>query len=166
MTSATVRPATRADDSGLAALDARTWSPLHSVQPAPAPGAAFYGSPDGHRYVLVAEAEGRLAGYLKLVPPTALACNAHVRQIQGLAVDTWARGRGIARTLMDAAVAEARRQGAVRITLRVLGHNAPARRLYESVGFAVEGVLPGEFLLDGAYVDDVLMGRAVDLTAV
>ncbi|MGO4421815.1 GNAT family N-acetyltransferase, partial [Streptomyces sp. MCAF7] len=25
----------------------------------------------------------------------------------------------------------------------------------------VEGVLPGEFLLEGEYVDDVLMGRAL-----
>jgi RimJ/RimL family protein N-acetyltransferase len=41
----------------------------------------------------------------------------------------------------------------------VLGHNLPARRLYESEGFVVEGILPGEFLLDGVYVDDVLMGR-------
>ncbi|MYV66769.1 GNAT family N-acetyltransferase, partial [Streptomyces sp. SID2131] len=43
----------------------------------------------------------------------------------------------------------------------VLGHNAPARALYASEGFAVEGVLPGEFLLDGAYVDDVCMGRSL-----
>ncbi|WP_143674119.1 GNAT family N-acetyltransferase, partial [Streptomyces caniscabiei] len=43
--------------------------------------------------------------------------------------------------------------------LRVLGHNTPARKLYESEGFVVEGVLPEEFLIDGAYVDDVLMGR-------
>lgn len=53
------------------------------------------------------------------------------------------------------------RQGAVRVTLRVLGHNTPARRLYEAAGFTVEGVLPGEFLLDGVHVDDVCMGRGV-----
>ncbi|WP_324612280.1 GNAT family N-acetyltransferase, partial [Streptomyces scabiei] len=54
---------------------------------------------------------------------------------------------------------EARRRGARRLTLRVLGHNTAARKLYESEGFVVEGVLPEEFLLDGQYVDDVLMGR-------
>lgn len=54
---------------------------------------------------------------------------------------------------------EARRQGARRLTLRVLGHNTPARKLYESEGFVVERILPEEFLLDGAYVDDVLRGR-------
>lgn len=43
----------------------------------------------------------------------------------------------------------------------MLGHNTPARKLYEAEGFAVEGVLPEEFLLDGKYVDDVLMGRAL-----
>jgi ribosomal protein S18 acetylase RimI-like enzyme len=93
--------------------------------------------------------------------PTPLASNAHVRQIQGLAVADEARGRGVGRALLRAAVAEARRRGALRITLRVLGHNTPARTLYESEGFVVEGIQPQEFLLDGAYVDDVLMGRRV-----
>jgi RimJ/RimL family protein N-acetyltransferase len=41
----------------------------------------------------------------------------------------------------------------------VLGPNAAARALYESCGFTVEGVLREEFLLDGQYVDDVLMAR-------
>ncbi|MCX4677816.1 GNAT family N-acetyltransferase [Streptomyces sp. NBC_01433] len=108
------------------------------------------------------DSEGlRIAGYIRLVPPTPLACNAHVRQIQGLAVADWARGNGVARTLLRAAFAEARRQGANRITLRVLGHNAPARALYASEGFVVEGVLSGEFFLNGRYVDDVLMGRSL-----
>jgi ribosomal protein S18 acetylase RimI-like enzyme len=52
---------------------------------------------------------------------------------------TMARGHGVGRALFRAAVDEARRQGARRITLRVLGHNTPARKLYESEGFVVEG---------------------------
>ncbi|RFU86868.1 N-acetyltransferase, partial [Streptomyces triticagri] len=70
-------------------------------------------------------------------------------------------GRGIGRALVRAACAAARDRGARRLTLRVLGHNVPARALYAAEGFVVEGVLPGEFLLDGEYVDDVLMGRAI-----
>ncbi|MGX1121068.1 hypothetical protein RKD37_006431 [Streptomyces ambofaciens] len=58
-----------------------------------------------------------------------------------------------------AAVEEARQGGFRRITLRVLGHNTAARKLYESEGFVVEGVQPEEFHLDGQYVDDVLMGQ-------
>ena len=65
------------------------------------------------------------------------------------------------RALLDAAVEEARRRGARRLTLRVLGANVAARRLYERSGFLVEGVLRGEFHLDGQDVDDVLMARAL-----
>jgi RimJ/RimL family protein N-acetyltransferase len=169
-----IRRAVRADDAVLAELDRRIWSPLHAVLPGPPlEGHPFFDATHLPSQFLVAECEaalieeapparggrGRIAGYVRLVKPTPLPANAHVRQIQGLAVDLWARGRGIAWALLDAACAEARRQGALRITLRVLGHNTPARRLYESAGFVVEGVLPAEFLIAGEYVDDVLMGR-------
>ncbi|GGO53478.1 N-acetyltransferase [Streptomyces daqingensis] len=157
----TVRTATRADETPLAELDRRCWSRLHSVQPPPTPPyAPFFDPAHLPVHYLVAEVAGLgLAGYLRLVPATDLACNAHVRQIQGLVVDTAARRRGVGRALLEAACARAREEGARRITLRVLEHNAPARRLYEAAGFTVEGVLPEEFLLDGEYVDDVLMGR-------
>ncbi len=72
------------------------------------------------------------------------------------------RRRGVGRALLDAAVREAEARGARRLTLRVLAPNEPARRLYESAGFVVEGVQSELFLHDGAYVDDVLM--ALDLT--
>ncbi|WP_406321162.1 GNAT family N-acetyltransferase [Streptomyces sp. NBC_01637] len=162
-----VRPANLGDDTALGELDRATWSTLHSVQSRPQPPyEPFFGDRDRPEHLLVAEAEDatgevRIAGYIRVVPPTALACNTHVRQIQGLAVADWARGRGVARVLLRAALAAARREGASRMTLRVLGHNAPARALYESEGFVVEGVLPGEFFLAGRYVDDVLMGRSL-----
>ncbi|MGP3638442.1 GNAT family N-acetyltransferase [Streptomyces sp. 24-1644] len=162
-----VRHAVLADNEALGELDRATWSTLHAVQPRPQPPYDSFFD-EGHRPqdFLVAEAENAggeaaVAGYIRLVAPTPLACNAHVRQIQGLAVADWARGRGLARALLRASFAEARRQGANRITLRVLGHNTPARALYTAEGFAVEGVLPGEFFLHGRYVDDVLMGRSL-----
>ncbi|MEU7160771.1 GNAT family N-acetyltransferase [Streptomyces chrestomyceticus] len=160
MSESLVRTAVFADEEPLAVIDRRTWSTLHAVTPRPqSPYGRFFDDRHRPEDLLVAEVAGQVAGYLRLVPPTALPCNAHVRQIQGLAVDIWARGRGIARTLLDAACAQAADEGARRITLRVLGHNVPARRLYESAGFVVEGILPEEFLLEGKYVDDVLMGK-------
>ena len=54
---------------------------------------------------------------------------------------------------------ECSRLGARKVTLRVLGHNVGARRLYERCGFLPEGVLWGEFLLEDRLVDDVLMAR-------
>lgn len=158
----TIRTAERGDESALAALAYRSWSPVHAVTPRPeSPHAGFFRSvaPEAH---LVALSPGLgLVGYIRLVRPNELASNAHVRQIQGFEVDERARGRGVGRALLDAACERARAQGARRVTLRVLGHNAPARRLYAAAGFVAEGTLPGEFLLDGAYVDDVLMGRTL-----
>ncbi|GHE88722.1 N-acetyltransferase [Streptomyces spiralis] len=155
-----IRPATPDDEDPLARLDRATWSTLHSVQPRPQPPyEPFFTERSGPDEILVAELDGAVVGYIRLGLATPLASNAHVRQIRGLAVADEARGAGVGRALLRAAVAEARRQGARRLSLRVLGHNTAARKLYESEGFVVEGVQPEEFLLDGAYVDDVLMGR-------
>jgi ribosomal protein S18 acetylase RimI-like enzyme len=85
--------------------------------------------------------------------------HAHVLEIGGLAVDPVRQGAGVGRRLVEAAVQECRRRGARKVTLRVLGPNTAARRLYDSCGFQVEGVLREEFLLEDRYVDDVLMAR-------
>ncbi|MFF4584393.1 GNAT family N-acetyltransferase [Streptomyces sp. NPDC001388] len=154
-----IRAARSADDGALALIDRRTWSHLHAVMPEPGPDEPFFDErhlPEDH---LVAELAGRVVGYIRLGRPTPVAANAHVLQIQGLAVADEARGEGAGRALLRAAVEEARGRGARRLTLRVLGHNTPARKLYESEGFVVEGILPEEMLLGGEYVDDVLMGR-------
>ncbi|WP_406717359.1 N-acetyltransferase family protein [Streptomyces althioticus] len=157
-----VRPARPDDEGVLARLDRESWSPLFEVRPAPpAPDDPFFRpacGPDAH---LVAEDDGRVVGYVRLLPASPLETNAHVLQICGLVVAEEARGKGAGRALVRAAVEEARRRGARRITLRVLGPNTVARTLYTSEGFAVEGVLPGEFHVGGRYVDDVLMGRSL-----
>ena len=157
-----IRHATLDDEDALGLLDRATWSTLHAVGPRPQqPYEPFFDDRFGPRDHLVAELDGALVGYIRLGFPTPLAANRHVRQIQGLVVAEEARGLGVGRALLRAVGDEARRQGARRLTLRVLGHNTPARKLYESEGFVVEGVLPEEFLLDGAYVDDVFMGRSL-----
>lgn len=156
-----VRLALPDDEDALGRLDRATWSTLHAVSPRPRPPyTPFFQekSAPGDHLVAVA-GDGLVVGYVKLGRPTELASNAHVRQIQGLAVSEEARGMGVGRLLIRAAVAEARSRGALRLSLRVLGHNTPARRLYESEGFVVEGIQPREFLLDGEFVDDVLMAR-------
>ncbi|GHA83880.1 GNAT family N-acetyltransferase [Streptomyces termitum] len=155
-----IRGALPEDGGPLGLLDRAAWSPLHAVLPAPAePYPPFFDERSRPEELLVAERGGVLLGYVRVGRPTPFPSNAHVRQIQGLAVAAEARGQGVGRALLRAALAKARADGATRITLRVLGHNVPARALYEAEGFAVEGVLPGEFLLDGLPVDDVHMGR-------
>jgi RimJ/RimL family protein N-acetyltransferase len=159
-----IRRAVFEDDRALAALDQSTWGPDNAVSPPPHPDAAFFDLASPPEQFLIAERSGRLVGFIRLVQPVTLPSGDHVRQIQGFAVDPAEQGRGLGRMLLEAACQEARRQGALRITLRVLSVNARARRLYEAAGFAVEGVLPDEFFIEGRYVDDVLMGRSVPRT--
>lgn len=71
-------------------------------------------------------------------------------------------GRGIGTALVQAALAEARHRGSAKISLRVLGSNTAARRLYATAGFTVEWVLAGEFVLNGQPVDDILMAQHLD----
>jgi ribosomal protein S18 acetylase RimI-like enzyme len=158
-----IRRATAGDDAALAAIDRATWSWPVSPAPAPPDGTAFFAGRAAPEDVLVAETDGVVAGYVLIGPSIPVPSNRHVLMVHGLAVDPGHRGRGIGRRLVAAAVAEARARGARRLTLRVLAPNTAARRAYEACDFAVEGVLRGEFFLDGRYVDDVLMAR--DLTS-
>ncbi len=151
-----IRPAQQSDDAALLAIDTATWSPAVSPAPAPASGTFFaeHHPPDGY---LVAELAGVVSGYVSLHQNVPLASHAHVLEINGLAVAPAAQGHGVGRRLVEAAVAHAAANGAKKVTLRVLGPNEGARRLYERCGFVVEGVLRDEFELDGRLVDDVLM---------
>ena len=160
---ATLRFASLSDEDALAALDRASWSTLMTPAPVPAPGKPFFDEKTFPQDVLVALVDDEVGGYIKLGRATPLPASDHVVHITGLVVGEAFRRQGAGRLLLEAAAEQARAQGARRLTLRVLGNNEGARRLYESAGFAVEGVFAGEFFLDGAYVDDVAM--ALDLTA-
>jgi RimJ/RimL family protein N-acetyltransferase len=159
MSGVTIRAATAGDDAALAALDRATWSPRSSPAPPPPPGTPFFGGRATPADVLVADADGAVVGYIHIGRQFPVPAHSHVLAVHGFAVDPGRHGEGIGRHLVDAAIREAAARGARRLTLRVLGPNAPARAVYERAGFVVEGVLREEFHLDGRYVDDVLMAR-------
>jgi len=148
------------DQAALTEVDALAWSADSGFPSTLAPGArnGFFfttdSPPEAH---LVAELDGSVVGYIRLKPPTRLPENAHVMQVQGLAVDPSARRRGVAAALLTEAMQLLRERGTRKLTLRVLGTNAAAIALYERLGFTREGVLRGEFIINGRDVDDVLM---------
>lgn len=153
-----IRGARTDDDVRLIAIDDATWSVETSPGPPPTGAQRFFdrARPED---VLVAVLDGVVAGYIALTNTIPVPSHDHVLQINGLAVAADSAGRGIGRQLVAAAVAEATARGARKVSLRVLSTNPGALHLYESSGFVAEGVLRAEFLLAGAYVDDVLMAR-------
>lgn len=156
-----IRGARPEDEAELSRLDfATTWT-FSTIRALPAEPRPFLGADTRPEDVLVAEEDGRLVGYLRLVPATPFAASAHVLMIAGLGVDPEHARRGIGQALVEGAKSTARERGARRLTLRVLGPNTGARALYERCGFVVEGVMRGEFHLDGRDVDDVVMAYRI-----
>ena len=77
----------------------------------------------------------------------------------GIAIrDGW-REIGLGRILMDRILEWMRARGFRKAELSVFATNERARRLYESAGFQVEGVLKRQFRIRGEFVDDIRMGK-------
>jgi GNAT superfamily N-acetyltransferase len=81
--------------------------------------------------VLIAQAQGRLAGSVFLLP------KGDALYVSRLAVAAAWRGQGIGRALMDAARAEARRTGACRLTLRTRIALADNVAFFRRLGFVI-----------------------------
>jgi ribosomal protein S18 acetylase RimI-like enzyme len=158
-----IRVARAADEEALTRIEAAAWTPESGfpsvMERISDPFFTFFtdDSPPGAH--LVAEAGDRVLGYVRVRPVTRLPENVHVLGIAGLAVDPGARGRGVATALLAAAERYAREHGGSKLSLRVLGTNEPALRLYQRAGFRREGTLQAEFCIQGRYVDDIIMAK-------
>ena len=76
----------------------------------------------------------------------------------GIGIEQGWRGQGLGEKLMLAAIEFARLESSISwIDLRVFAHNAPARALYERLGFEIVGTLEDRFRIDGESIGDVIM---------
>ncbi|MBM3116140.1 GNAT family N-acetyltransferase [Jeongeupia naejangsanensis] len=73
--------------------------------------------------------------------------------VLGIGVAKAFRGKGVGRTLIEAAIEKARNRGITRIELTVRADNLTARNLYEKLGFLVEGLQRNGWRLHGQYFD-------------
>ncbi len=112
---------------------------------------------DGRRNVLfVAVHEGSIVGQADCHGGT-VSKNRHTGLL-GIAIREGWREVGLGRILMERLLEWMRVQGFEKAYLELFSTNARARRLYESLGFQVEGARKGQFKIRGRYVDDVTMG--------
>jgi len=73
------------------------------------------------------------------------------------------RGRGLSKAMVDAVLPIAFDDlGLHRVDLRAFEDNEPARRCYESLGFVREGLLREVSLIDGEFVDSLVMSLLED----
>lgn len=108
-------------------------------------------------HILVAETDGKVIGVASL--QVLGGRRRHVGDLS-IAVHEEYQGRGIGRRLMNELLNVADNYlGLARTELEVVGDNARAIRLYESLGFQVEGAKRGGYFRKGQLIDLVIMGR-------
>lgn len=114
--------------------------------------------PGGQATLVVEEERGRVAGYA-LTAPARDDDAAGLGELEAIYLDPEARGRGLGRPLLDAALAELRRSGFSTVVLWVLTANGSARRFYERAGFRPDGAVRS-LDFDGAPIEEIRYRRA------
>lgn len=116
-------------------------------------------TPDRHPF-WVAEAHDCVAGWLtfkSFLPRCAYRGTVEL----SVYVDEEFRRQGIARILLEEAIARAPSLGITAMVGLIFGHNEPSLRLFEQLGFHRWGSLPRIARLDGNDRDLTIMGRHV-----
>jgi ribosomal protein S18 acetylase RimI-like enzyme len=87
---------------------------------------------------------------------------AHKATLWGVYVHPAHRRGGLARSLLDAALAHARAQGVLQVCLSVNADNPRALALYALFGFSVYGREPRALRVEDTFYDEILMTLALD----
>jgi phosphinothricin acetyltransferase len=112
----------------------------------------------GRRPLWVDERDGRLTGWFGL--RSFYGRPAYHRTVESAVyVAPWARGRGVARGLLEHGLRDAPGCGIANVLAFVFAHNTPSVALFEKQGFARWGLLPRVCELDGAEKDVLILGR-------
>jgi len=158
-----IRPATAADGSAI-------WDIFHAVV---ARGDTYVFAPDMPRdealaywlnpsaWCYVAESGGSIVGTY-IVKPNQPGLGSHVANAAFM-VSPGARGLGVGRAMGEHCLGEARRLGFRAMQFNfVVSTNEPALRLWQQLGFAIVGTLPGAFRHpDKGFVDACVMFRSL-----
>ena len=113
---------------------------------------------DERHPVLVAEREDAITGWGSLNVFNPRPAYAHVADFS-IYVGREARGAGVGKALLAALIDRARALGYHKLVLAAFPHNQAGMRLYKHFGFREVGVYREQGLLDGAWVDVVIMER-------
>jgi len=114
-------------------------------------------SPDRHPF-WVLETDGRIAGWLSLKPFAPRCAYRGTAEIS-VYVDEKFRRRGVARRLLEEAIARSPSLGITAIVGLIFGQNDPSLKLFEQLGFQRWGLLPGIARLEDVERDLIVMGR-------
>jgi L-amino acid N-acyltransferase YncA len=108
--------------------------------------------------VIVAERQGMIVGWASLNVFNPRPAYQHVADLSVYVERGW-RGRGVGGRLLEDLVERARGIGYHKMVLATFPTNAMGVRLYERVGFTRVGVYREQGMLDGRWVDTLVMEK-------
>jgi L-amino acid N-acyltransferase YncA len=111
---------------------------------------------------VVAELDGRIAGWAALSPVSGRACYRGVAQ-ESVYVASWAQGRGVGRGLLATLIAQSEEAGIWTLEAGIFPENKPSLRLHLGCGFRLVGVRERLGELEGQWRDVLLLERRTEL---
>jgi L-amino acid N-acyltransferase YncA len=114
-----------------------------------------------HSLALVAELDGRVAGWAALSPKSSRCCYRGVAE-NSVYVAAWARGRGVGRALLEELVERSEAEGIWTLEAGIFPENKASIALHLACGFRLVGVRERLGELDGVWRDVLLLERRSD----
>ncbi len=108
--------------------------------------------------IIVACDDGSVVGFASLSLFSPRACYTHVSSLS-IYVARSHRGQGVGKTLLGAIIEHGKEMGYRKIILNAFAFNDAAMRLYRSFGFRHVGTYEKQGLIDGRWVDTVIMEK-------
>ena len=158
----TVRPATPADAPAIAVIYNQgiedRLATLETQLRSPEERREWLAARGPRHPVIVAEADGQVVGWASLNSFNPRPAYDHVADISVYVERAW-RGRGVGGRLLERLDALARAIGYHKMVLAAFPFNAAGMGLYRRMGFAPVGIYREQGLLDGRWVDVIVMER-------
>jgi len=158
----TIRPATAADADAICAIHNQgivdRVATLDTTLRTPEDTRGWLAARGPRHPVIVAELDDAIAGWASLNPFNTRTAYDHVADFSVYVERSW-RGKGIGRRLLEQLVELARAIGYHKMVLAAMADNAAGLALYARAGFSRVGVYREQGLLDGRWVDVVIMEK-------
>jgi L-amino acid N-acyltransferase YncA len=114
---------------------------------------------------LVAELDGRTAGWAALTPVSDRCCYRGVAE-NSVYVAAWARGRGVGRVLLEELIAKSEAAGIWTLRAGIFPENKASMRLHMVCGFRLVGVHERLGELNGVWRDVLLLERRSEVVGI
>lgn len=115
---------------------------------------------DSH-LLIVAQTGGVIIGHLRVFPALPGSKCRHVGDIGIVLITAW-RDQGIGTAMLEYSIAWAGQSGYEKLIASTMATNQRAMKIFSKLGFIQEGIRKAQFLVQGNYIDEVLLGLLLE----